>query len=846
MRLSSGNVLTIILIFTLVATMVVELAASSPATLTETVIKVEPTLIEFGNPAGDPIPIPGTQFTVTIRIYNVTNLYGCDLKFTWNTTFLQYVNHSVYVPRDTYVDGVLWNPVIPVADQVNTTEGTYEIAYASLAPAPSFNGTGTIFTMTFEVIKQPYDYETGGPNVEPIDTVLDFSSTDLAPRSLETPVEPITHGVEPATVRIWEKRSELPAYPILKVMPTKVENLPRNSIFNMDIWIVGVDPTYDIQSFNITLDFNSTLIEATGIAEGPWLKSYAENTTETTKQMNNDKGIATYALEQVPPTTHPPPTTSGVLFTITFQVTYESLEYPPPSCELTLGPTEILDRSIGPLVHTTENSTYTAYRPLPIAKFTWSPSGNILPRGQTITFNASESYYTLGIKLYAWDFGDGNKTTVTTSIVTHVYEAAGTVTVVLNVTDYGNSWNTANATLSIIEPQNAPQISVINPLTEDDNFTFYRNTTSVGFRFNVTVWVSNVTSLYAYQVRLDYNSTLLKATRAWLPTWDPEWVFYGKTTSKLPPSFGINYVQIGDAIIETYQTLSGAGILSVIELEIIYAPTTGKGFCNLDISNTNTFLLDPNINEIPSDKTSGHFTYVGPEKVSSTVSIMVSHSAIDFGENTTISGAISPPRTANVTLLYRLQGETLWKNLTMTPTDPEGKYAYTWTPPKAGVHELNATWAGDPNALPANETGTLTVNKIIPTITIDVQPAHVTAGSNVTLNGTISPTIIGANITMNIQYRLQGDANWTELTIVQTDSQGQYTYLWKPDKVGTCELKASWPGDQNTRQAESETKTVKVEAQPTETVPYIVAGLATIAIILAAAIYFARIRKPKK
>jgi hypothetical protein len=146
--------------------------------------------------------------------------------------------------------------------------------------------------------------------------------------------------------------------------------------------------------------------------------------------------------------------------------------------------------------------------------------------------------------------------------------------------------------------------------------------------------------------------------------------------------------------------------------------------------------------------------------------------------------------------------------------------------------------------LPASETGTLTVNKTIPTITIDVQPTHVTLGSNVTLNVTISPTILGANININIQYRLQGDANWTALTIVQTDSQGQYSYLWKPDKAGTYELRASWSGDQNTNPAENEPKTVVVGVQPTEAIPYVVAGVITI-IIVAAAIYFVKIRKPK-
>jgi hypothetical protein len=737
----------VMLIIMLVAPTVVELTSSNPTTLTETVVKVEPTLVEFGNVSGDSIPIPGTRFAVTVKIYNVINLYGFDLRFRWNATFLQYVNSSVHVSKDTYADGVLWNPLLQLADEVNATEGTYWISYASMSPAPSFNGTGTVFTMTFEVIKQPYDYETGGSEVGQIDTVLDFSSTDLAPRVSEGPITPIAHGVEPATVRVWEKRSELPTYPILKVVPTEVENLPGNRTFDLSIWIIGVGTEYDIKSFNITLSFNSTLIIATGIAEGPWLRSYAQNTTETTKQIDNDKGVATYALEQIPPTTHPPPATSGVLFTVTFQVAYESLEYPPPSCELTLEPAKIVDRNIGSLTHTTENSTYTAYRPLPIAKFTWSPSGHTLPRDQTITFNASESYHPLGIEQYAWDFGDGNKTTSATPVITHVYDAESTVTVVLNVTDYGNFWNTSNVTLSIVELQNAPQISVINPLNESNNFIFYRNTTYVGFRFNVTVWVSNVADLYAYQVRLDYNSTLLSMTRAWLPTWDLTWIFYGKTTSKPPTTAGNSYVQIGDAIVGAYPTSGGTGLLDVIELEIIYAPTSETASCSLDISHADTFLLDPNINPISAEKTNGHYDliYLRPEKVASTISFMISKSTLSLGEETTISGAITPSCSANVTFLCRLSGES----------------------------------------------------------------------------------------------------NWTYLLAIQTDTQGQYAYVWKPDNAGTYEIKVSWSGDQNTSQAESEIRMVKVEPGPSETVPYIVAGLAATAIMLATAFYFTRIRKHK-
>ena len=594
----------------LVATIIKAPFALNLTTSTETVVKVEPSLIELGNATGDPIPIPGTQFTVTVKTYNVTDLYGFDLKFRWNTTFLAYISHSVRVPKDTYLDGVLWNPILQLADEVNASAGTYRIAYASMDPAPSFNGTGTVFTMTFEVMNQPYDYETGGPNVDPLDIILDFSRTDLAAKG----GDPIPHGVESATIRIWEKRSELPTKPTLRVEPTEVENIPTGKTFDINIWIIGIGSQYDVQSFNITLNFNSTLVEATDITEGSWPKNYADYTREILKQINNTKGTATYTVELVPPK-NPDPPPAGILFTVTFYVIYESLTHPPPTYEMTLGPTEILDRNMGSISHVTENGTYTAYRPPPVAKFTWTPSGNILPRGQTMTFNASGSYHPLGIKLYTWGFGDDNKTTVETPIVTHVYEATGTVTVVLNVTDYGNFWNTTSVMLYIIEPKIAPAMSVVNPLTGNNEFIFYPNSTLLGSRFNATIWVYNVANLYAYQIRLDYNSSLLRAVRAWLPTWNPKWVFYGKTTIESPPSFGPSYVRIGDILTATYRTFSGTGMLSVIEFEIIYAPPTEKMSCNLDVNNTDTLLLDPTANEISSAKKNGLYEYGQPRGI---------------------------------------------------------------------------------------------------------------------------------------------------------------------------------------------------------------------------------------
>jgi PKD repeat protein len=75
----------------------------------------------------------------------------------------------------------------------------------------------------------------------------------------------------------------------------------------------------------------------------------------------------------------------------------------------------------------------------PAAHFTWSPS---LPKpNETATFDASTSIlgwngtYHPPIILYIWDFGDGNITTVTEPIITHLYPEEEDYVVTLKVVD---------------------------------------------------------------------------------------------------------------------------------------------------------------------------------------------------------------------------------------------------------------------------------------------------------------------------------------------------------------------------------------------------------------------------
>ncbi|MEM2995279.1 MAG: PKD domain-containing protein [Candidatus Bathyarchaeia archaeon] len=100
----------------------------------------------------------------------------------------------------------------------------------------------------------------------------------------------------------------------------------------------------------------------------------------------------------------------------------------------------------------TESQTVTVEK-APVADFFWTP---LYPqRCETVTFDASASTPNGGtITSYTWNFGDGNITTVSQPIITHVYSATGDYLVTLNVTDSEGRWDTESKIISVVARQN--------------------------------------------------------------------------------------------------------------------------------------------------------------------------------------------------------------------------------------------------------------------------------------------------------------------------------------------------------------------------------------------------------
>lgn len=201
--------------------------------LVETTVYVDPQLQEVG---------VGSAVTVKVNISEVENLAGFDIQMSWDTAFLEYVNHNVTMPVESYPGGILHEPVLMIKDEVNLTAGSYWIAAVSMSPDPPFNGSGIAFEMTFQA-------KTIGI------CLLDIFSCDLA----SYVGLPILHNLMDGLVEIVEAHD-------VAVTNISIPKTIVGQIFSTRINVTVENQGSFAETFNMTISVNETPINTTRIS----------------------------------------------------------------------------------------------------------------------------------------------------------------------------------------------------------------------------------------------------------------------------------------------------------------------------------------------------------------------------------------------------------------------------------------------------------------------------------------------------------------------------------------------------------------------------------------------------
>ena len=124
-----------------------------------------------------------------------------------------------------------------------------------------------------------------------------------------------------------------------------------------------------------------------------------------------------------------------------------------------------------------------------------------------------------------------------------------------------------------------------------------------------------------------------------------------------------------------------------------------------------TYLLDSSINVIAINAINSSITIIGPEKISSDITLDSNVTSVELGTNISLVGAIIPARNDTDVYIWS-QYDGITRLLDTCKTDSEGYFATMWnTSVNPGKYMLKATWLGDwqtlrADSLPVNTTVT--------------------------------------------------------------------------------------------------------------------------------------------
>jgi hypothetical protein len=159
---------------------------------------------------------------------------------------------------------------------------------------------------------------------------------------------------------------------------------------------------------------------------------------------------------------------------------------------------------------------------------------------------------------------------------------------------------------------------------EPANINLNTATHSIGYKFNVTIWISTISVSYTWQARVLFNPAHLQISNVNFTRSDFNEIksqfFVGKTV--IPGAAIVDNVlgrvDTGESLLGADSRAAGADTLFWIEFTVVAAPGVGLELNSqiaVDSNAGNTFILDPDLNSIPGvtmGSTAYKYTWTAP------------------------------------------------------------------------------------------------------------------------------------------------------------------------------------------------------------------------------------------
>jgi hypothetical protein len=160
---------------------------------------------------------------------------------------------------------------------------------------------------------------------------------------------------------------------------------------------------------------------------------------------------------------------------------------------------------------------------------------------------------------------------------------------------------------------------------------------SIGYRFNLTLWISTASLSYTWQAKVNFDAAHLQVTGSDYTGAGKSLFFTGFATVPVSPVIDnvTGSITMGESLSGASQRAAGSDTLEWIEFEVAAVPDVGETWNELitveDPALGNTFILDPDLNTIGGltvEHTTYTFTWTPPGPVTPAV---VNYTSNDFG-----------------------------------------------------------------------------------------------------------------------------------------------------------------------------------------------------------------------